>query len=183
MTVPIALHLIPLAGFTGLMATSAIEDLRRLIIPNVMIVGLCVLWPLYVATAPMLTLAAAGFAALCAAAVFLAGALLFARGLIGGGDVKLLAAATLWAGPAATLPLLVLTGLLGGLLCLFLVTPLGALLAALRPTLRDPSSDPARRADRILVPYGVAISAASLIVTIPPNFNLCAVFAFAFRGR
>ena len=183
MTVPVALHLIPLAGFTGLMATSAIEDLRRLIIPNGLIVGLCVLWPLYVATAPMLTMAAAGFAVLCAAAVFLAGALLFARGLIGGGDVKLLAAATLWAGPAATLPLLVLTGLLGGVLCLFLVTPLGALLAALRPTLSDPSSDPSRRTDRVLVPYGVAISAASLIVTIPPNFNLCAVFAFAFRGR
>ena len=133
MTVPIALHLIPLAGFTGIMATSAIEDLRRLIIPNGLIVGLCVLWPLYVATAPMLTMAAAGFAVLCAAAVFLAGALLFARGLIGGGDVKLL--------------------------------------AALRPTLRDPSSDPSHRADRVLVPYGVAISAASLIVTIPPNFN------------
>jgi len=45
------------------------------------------------------------------------------------------------------------------------------LLAALRPTLRDPSGDPSRRADRVLVPYGVAISAASLIVTIPPNFN------------
>ena len=171
MTVPIALHLIPLAGFTGIMATSAIEDLRRLIIPNGLVVGLCVLWPLYVATAPMLTLAAAGFAALCAAAVFLAGALLFARGLIGGGDVKLLAAATLWAGPAATLPLLVVTALLGGLLCILLVTPAGALIAALRPTLLDSAGDPTRGADRVLVPYGVAISAAALVVTIPPNFN------------
>jgi prepilin peptidase CpaA len=171
MTVPVALHLIPLAGFTGLMATSAIEDFRRLIIPNGLVVGLCLLWPLYVATAPMLTLAAAGVAMLCAAAVFVVGALLFSRGLIGGGDVKLLAAASLWAGPAATLPLLVLTALLGGLLCLLLVTPVGTLIAALRPTLLDPSGDPARGADRVLVPYGVAISAAALVVTIPPNFN------------
>jgi Flp pilus assembly protein protease CpaA len=68
MTIPVALHLVPLAGFAGLMATAAFEDLRRLIIPNGLILGLCVLWPLYVATAPMLTLAAAGTGALYAAA-------------------------------------------------------------------------------------------------------------------
>src|SRR6516164_11534 len=118
MTMPVAPHLIPLAGFAGLMATAAFEDCRRLIIPNGLILGLCILWPAHVATAA-LTLAAAGFAALCAVAVFTAAALLFSRGLIGGGDVKLLAAATLWAGPGATLPLLLLTGLLGGLLGLF----------------------------------------------------------------
>ena len=171
MTVPVALHLIPLAGFTGLMATSAFEDFRRLIIPNGLVVGLCVLWPVHVVTAPTLTLGTAGVAALCAAAVFIGGALLFSRGLIGGGDVKLLAAATLWAGPAATLPLLVLTALIGGLLCILLVTPVGALIAALRPTLLDPSGDSKHGVNRILVPYGVAISAAALIVTIPPNFN------------
>ena len=96
------------------MATAAFEDLRRLIIPNGLILGLCALWPVHVATAPALTLAAAGTASLCAAAVFIVGALLFSRGLIGGGDVKLLAAATLWAGPAATVSLLVVTSLLGG---------------------------------------------------------------------
>jgi prepilin peptidase CpaA len=171
MTMPVAPHLVPLAGFAGLMATAAFEDFRRLVIPNGLILGLCVLWPLHVATAPMQTLAAAGFAALWATSVFIAGALLFSRGLIGGGDVKLLAAATLWAGPAATLSLLVLTGLLGGLLCLLLLTPAGALIAAVRPILRDPSGDPARDANQVFVPYGVAIAAASLIVTIPPNFN------------
>ena len=64
MTIPVTLHLVPLAGFAGLMATAAFEDLRRVIIPNGLILGLCVLWPLYVATAPMLTLLAqAGTAA------------------------------------------------------------------------------------------------------------------------
>jgi len=67
--------------------------------------------------------------------------------------------------------LLVLTALLGGLLCFLLVTPIGALIAALRPTVLDPSGNPVRGADRVLVPYGVAIAAAALIVTIPPNFN------------
>jgi prepilin peptidase CpaA len=169
---PVALHLIPLAGFAGLMATSAIEDFRRLIIPNGLVLGLCVLWLLHVATAPMLSLSAAGFAALCAAAVFIVGALLFSRGLLGGGDVKLLAVATLWAGPAATLPLLVLTGLLGGLLCLLILTPVGALVAAARSTFRDPPRVAESSANPVVVPYGVAIAAAALIVTIPPNFNL-----------
>ena len=100
MTMPVALHLVPLAGFAGLMATAAFEDLhQRLVIPNGLILGLCILWPLHLATAPLPTLAASGGAALCAAAVFVAGAVLFSRGLIGGGDVKLLAAASLWAGP------------------------------------------------------------------------------------
>jgi len=171
MTVPVALHLIPLAGFAGLMATSAIEDFRRLIIPNGLIVGLCALWPLHVATAPMLTLGTAALAVLCAAGVFTAGALLFSRGLIGGGDVKLLTAATLWAGPAGTPTLLLLTALLGGVLCLVLLTPIGALIAAARPSLRKPSEDPARGTGPVLVPYGVAIAAAALIATIPPNFN------------
>ena len=56
--------------------------------------------------------------------VFVAGALLFSRGLIGGGDVKLLTAATLWAGPGLTPALLIVTALLGGLLTLALLSPL-----------------------------------------------------------
>ena len=172
-TTPFALHLVPLAGFAGLMATAAFEDLRRLVIPNGLILGLCLLWPLHVATAPALTLASGGAAALCAGAVFFAGALLFSRGLIGGGDVKLLAAATLWAGPDATPSLLVLTGLLGGLLSLLFLTPLGAQLGAARPIVLAPAGAAAPGANPVpvLVPYGVAIAAAALIVTIPPNFS------------
>jgi prepilin peptidase CpaA len=158
MTIPVALHLLPLAGFAGLMATAALEDLRRLIIPNGLVLGLCLLWPLHLATAATTSLAGAGGAALWAAAVLIAGAVLFSRGLIGGGDVKLLAAASLWAGPAGTPTLLVLTGLLGGVLCLLLMTPVGAFVAA------------TRGAKPILVPYGVAIATAALLVTIPPNF-------------
>src|SRR5260370_4578378 len=117
----IQLPLVPLAGFAGLMTTAAVEDFRRLLIPNALTLALCVLWPLHLATAPTITLAAALGAAGCGLAVFLAGALLFFRGLVGGGDVKLLTAATLCAGPDAALALLVFTGLLGGLLSLLLM--------------------------------------------------------------
>ena len=164
MTAPFAIHLVPVAGFTGLMAVAAFEDLRRLVIPNRLTLALCVLWPFYLAIAPNLGLAAGVLAAGCAAAVFVVGALLFARGLIGGGDVKLLAVATLWAGPAATPALLVWTGLLGGLLSLALLTPL-------RMVLPGPAGVAADDAHPIAVPYGVAIATAAIIVTIPPNFS------------
>jgi len=167
-----ALHLVPLAGFAGLMAIAAFEDFRRLIIPNPVPAGLCLLWPLHLMTAPGMGLAPAAAAAGCAAGVFLAGAMLFSRGLIGGGDVKLLAAATLWAGPAATSALLMLTGVFGGLLCLFVLTPMGQIATAVSGQIG--LAQEARAANgkrRVVVPYGVAIAAAALVVTIPPNFN------------
>jgi prepilin peptidase CpaA len=158
------LHLVPLAGFAGLMLIAAVEDLRRLVIPNTVVSALCVLWPLQLASAPTTSLTGSAVAALCATSVFAAGALLFSRGLMGGGDVKLLTAATLWAGPGLTPALLIVTAVLGGLLTLVLLSPL-ALRAVFAPTAA------AGAAKRMPVPYGVAIASAALIVTIPPNLT------------
>jgi len=158
------LHFLPLAGFAGLMLIAAVEDLRRLVIPNAVVLGLCTLWPLQLASAPDISLLGSTNAALCAAAVFAAGALLFSRGLMGGGDVKLLTAATLWVGPGGTPSLLIGTAILGGLLTLALLFPL-ALRAVFAPAAA------ASAAKRMPVPYGVAIAGAALIVMIPPNLS------------
>src|SRR5690348_9166291 len=100
---------IVLAAFTAMMLAAAFEDFRRLVIPNALTLSMGALWVLDFAAEPSLY---GGLAAIgCAAAVFLGGAVLFARGYLGGGDVKLLAAATLWAGPTGTPTLLVLTGM------------------------------------------------------------------------
>jgi len=160
---PLTFDLLPIAGFTGLMAAAAVEDIRRLVIPNAVVAGLCVLWPLHLATAPSFTIIGSLCTAACAAAVFLVGALLFSRGLIGGGDVKLLAAATLWAGPASTPALLVVTGVLGGLLTLVLLFS-----ARLRAAI---SWARAAAVSSLPVPYGAAIAAAAVIVTLPPNLS------------
>ena len=158
---PFSFDLLPVVGFTGLMAAAAFEDLRKLVIPNVVVVGLCALWPLHLATGPGFTLAGGLNAIGCAICVFFCGALLFSRGVIGGGDVKLLAAATLWAGPAWTPTLLVVTAVLGGLLALVLL---------FSATVRAAFSWARAIAVRsVPVPYGVAIAAAAVIVTIPPN--------------
>ncbi len=160
---------IALTAFAVVMAAAAIEDFRRLIIPNLLPILLCAVWPLYFLAAPSLygALAAIG----CALAVFFAGAVLFARGYLGGGDVKLLSAATLWAGPAGTPALLLLTGVLGGALALFLLMPPGRqIMTAARRMLGQPPV-PAERGLAMPVPYGIAIAGAALIVTLPPFFG------------
>jgi len=158
-----------LIGFAALMLLAAFEDLRRLIIPNALTVSLCVLWPLYAMATPTLfgTLGSLG----CAVIVFLAGALCFSRGYLGGGDVKLLAAATLWAGPTGTPALLLLTGVLGGMLALFLLIPPGAHLATLARTKLGSADASLKGGMATPVPYGVAIAAAAMIVIFLPHFR------------
>lgn len=163
------LQFVALAGFAGLMLAAAIEDLRRLIIPNTLVLALCVLWPFYFAAAPSLygALAAIGGAI----AVFLVGALCFSRGWLGGGDVKLLAVATLWAGPSGTPVLLLLTGILGGVLALFLLMPPGAYLTTLARAKLGPADAPDGQGLATPVPYGIAIASAAVIVILLPHLH------------
>jgi prepilin peptidase CpaA len=166
---------IALPVFAVVMAIAAYEDFRRLVIPNLLPVTLCLSWPLHFAASPTLISGSAVFGAAaaigCALAVFLIGAALFARGYLGGGDVKLLTAATLWAGASGTPSLLVLTGILGGVLTLFLMMPFGAQLAAAGRALLAPPVTPADADSAKSVPYGVAIACAALIVILSPHLG------------
>jgi prepilin peptidase CpaA len=159
-------ELLALAGFGGLMMAAAASDFCRLVIPNRVVVALCLLWPLHEGArgaAPGAIVATLG----CAAAVLAAGALLFARGMVGGGDVKLLAAASLWVGAAAVPALLTATALLGGVMALAFLTPLARLGAAGRARAAE-SGGAAFGAVRNPIPYGVAIAGAALAVTMAP---------------
>jgi prepilin peptidase CpaA len=160
----LSFHLVPVAGFACLMFAAAIEDLRRLVIPNVLVLALTVLWPLHIVTAPATSFISCAGAVLCAATVFGVGILLFSRGLMGGGDVKLLTITTLWAGPALTPALLIVTAFLGGVLTLALLSPL-VVRAVIAP------AEVVGAVRKMPVPYGVAIAGAALIVTIPPNLG------------
>jgi prepilin peptidase CpaA len=156
-----------LIGFVVLMAMAAIEDFRRLVIPNRLILGLLSLWPIHLAISPTIPRLAALQTVGGALVVFLCGALLFSRGWIGGGDVKLLTAATLWAGLARLSALLLLTGVLGGVLALFCLTPIGARIGART----GEASSGAFAAGTRLVPYGAAIAGAALIVVLPSQWS------------
>jgi prepilin peptidase CpaA len=163
------LQYVAFIAFAGLMAIAAFEDLRRLLIPNVLPLALCLLWPMSLLPAPSLVGALGAIG--CALAIFIAGAFCFSRGFLGGGDVKLLTAATLWAGPSQTPSLLVLTGVLGGGLALFLLVPPGAQLATLARAKLGPATDTPEQGQSTPVPYGIAIAAAAVIVICLPHFQ------------
>ncbi|HEY1798456.1 MAG TPA: prepilin peptidase [Stellaceae bacterium] len=165
----VALHYLALGGFAVLMAIAAFEDFRRFTIPNWLTLGLCLLWPLSLLAAPDGSGAIGGLA--CGLIVFAVGALLFARGYMGGGDVKLLAAAALWAGPALLPTLLIATGLLGGVLALILLSPFGALLVSQTRAQLGFTAGPGTAVASTPIAYGIAIAAASLIVILPPQFS------------
>src|SRR5918994_1398554 len=100
------------AGFLTLLGLAAFKDIRERRIPNRLTGALAALYPVYVlvSSTPVAWPAALGLAAV----VFMIGLGLFARGLIGGGDVKLLAVLSLWAGPEKFLWFMLVTTLAGG---------------------------------------------------------------------
>jgi len=93
--------------------------------------------------------------------VLIAGFGLFARGIIGGGDAKLAAAAALWLGFDHLLPYLLYASLLGGALSVgliwFRMAPLPDWLARHDWAQRLHGKDAG-------VPYGIALAAAALAV-------------------
>ncbi len=140
----------------------AVSDVRSLTIPNAVSAAILGLYLPYALTTHM----AAGPAVLAvgvAALVFVAGFGLFAAGLIGGGDAKLLTAVSLWAGPGHLSLLLLATSLAGGVLALLLLVP--PIARALR-RLRSASPTGAA-AGPSAMPYGVAITAGALAVGLP----------------
>lgn len=158
-----------LIAFAAVMAAAAFEDFRRLVIPNLLPLVLCALWPLYFAAAPSLSGALAALA--CAFAVFVVGLVLFAFNQFGGGDVKLLTAVALWAGPAGTPSLIMLTALIGGALAMLLLMPGVPRMVGVARAVLSGSPPPVEHGLKMRMPYGLAIIGAALIVVVVPHFG------------
>jgi prepilin peptidase CpaA len=143
-----------------LLLWAAVSDLTRFIIPNTIPTAMVALFPVHVlAIGPSLgTLGHVGVAGV----VFLVGVGLFALRTMGGGDVKLLAAVSLWAGPSLVLPFLFITALAGGVLALILMTPFKHFLPAV-----SAAGTPFRlQGRRQPMPYGLAITAGGVFVIV-----------------
>jgi prepilin peptidase CpaA len=100
--------------FFALIIFGALSDIREFRIPNTISLALLALYPLYVLSSA--TPVGWPMALATGSLVFVAGLTLFLCGFVGGGDVKFLAAVSLWAGASLTLKLLVVMGLAGGVL-------------------------------------------------------------------
>lgn len=147
-----------------LLVWAAVSDLRTYLIPNGISIALVALYPLYVAAsltggAPMDW--AGGV--LAASLVFAIGFGLFCFGVMGGGDVKLFAAAALWTGLNSLVLFLIVVGVAGGVLSMAIVGARAATLMRLPPDLRAVTYPYGRlgvlrAAMQCNAPYGVAIA-------------------------
>lgn len=138
----------------ALFAVAAVTDSLRRRIPNPISIALAVLGLVRIGAALVSgeSLLTAGLDLVVAVAVFAVAALAFRYRLLGGGDVKLLAAGTLWLGAAALGSYLVITVLAGGLMAVafvawHMVLPVGV------------------RRQRPSLPYAVAIAAGGIVTT------------------
>ena len=150
-----------LAAFAILLIAAGWQDLHTMRISNrlpLAIAAASVVWALAGWELGRVSIADLSLAAACAAIVFAIGGLAFTAGAVGGGDVKLLAAATLFAGPNLLFDFLMVTALAGGALGL-------AMLAGARIGPSAAGADgafPARLRNGL--PYGPAIAAGGLWV-------------------
>ncbi|MDB5685889.1 MAG: peptidase prepilin type [Rhizorhabdus sp.] len=108
------------------LAGAALSDIRRRRIPNmlcVLIAGLAL--PYWIAADPDIWQRLLIQLALCGIATFVL-ALLFARGMLGGGDVKLIVALLIWLPPKVALSTILLIAMAGGVvaIAMLVVTPL-----------------------------------------------------------
>ena len=107
----------------ALFAAAAVTDLRSRRIPNqisLVLAGLALV-RIGMALAAGVGWSAAGLDLVAAVAVFALGACAFRLAILGGGDVKLIAAGALWFGLAGLAPFLLTTVLAGGLLAMLFV--------------------------------------------------------------
>ena len=154
---PIIPHLFIVTGFMAVVLKAAISDMNTLRISNGDNAALFILYPIYLSFTPAVpdVLTAIGIAVL----VLLIGFLLFAKGLIGGGDVKMLTAVSLWAGPELMGAFLLITAGAGGVLAVVMISRFhleAAVLAHRCGAVRLSEAITSRA-----MPYGAAIAAGA----------------------
>jgi prepilin peptidase CpaA len=148
-----------IAMFAGLLVLAAANDIATMTIPNWISIAIAAAFPIaaYYAGLPLSTI---GWNMGFATVILAAGIGLFSVGVLGGGDVKVIAAAAAWFGPFAFWPFFVWMAIAGGVLAIVLLLAR----AYFQPNERLPSF-----LNRLLdrkkgAPYAVAIAAAGLCV-------------------
>ena len=154
----------------GILALIAYGDVRTRRIPNALSLAIATLGMAHLALAH--DAAAAGHTLAAASVTFTVTLLLFWRGVIGGGDAKLLAAVVLLIGHQELLGFLFLMSLCGGALAAAILARDQLRLRYWRPSRLarlPPLTEAVGSTTALLestVPYGVAIAAAGVITLI-----------------
>jgi prepilin peptidase CpaA len=158
-----------LAPAIGVLGWAAYGDAKRRRIPNQVSQGVAALAVLRLilegdAGAAIRTV---GVAAIVLAVSFL----LFARGVFGGGDAKLISGAALLVGSTGVLDFLLLTSIIGALLVPVVVIaarfgPSAAGMAGSTEELQADNAQKSASPQRPTIPYGVAIAVACAVILV-----------------
>lgn len=140
------MKIVLLCLLTGLLVAAAVTDIRSRIISNRLNIAIACLAPLYWLASGLPAWPDMALQVALGIGIFGVFAFLFALGMMGGGDVKLLAAIALWFPWQALSLLLVIMALLGGIVTLVTVI----------------HHKVNKRVGQPEVPYGVAISLAAI---------------------
>ncbi|MBT3238019.1 MAG: peptidase [Rhodospirillaceae bacterium] len=151
-----------IGAFLALLATAAFSDLSSYRIPNRITLAIATLYPVYVLAAPVSVDWIGGL--MVGGIVLAAGFALFAFKVLGGGDVKMLAAVALWAGQPHIADFLIFSALAGGLMSLFWLSPLRHGLMLTFDKYGSGHSGNALMGASL--PYGVAIAIGGVVVAI-----------------
>jgi len=156
------------------MIWAAISDIKYYIISNKLCLSVTFLYPVYIISLFInntpLTLQYIGYSIGIALILFLILTAMFAFNLIGGGDVKLIPAISLWAGPALTLKFLYITAICGGIVSLCMI-----LFIYLKSHKKNKSSEkinlsmseyPEINTTGRKIPYGVAIATGGIFIAL-----------------
>jgi prepilin peptidase CpaA len=151
---------VSIACFVSLVLVAAASDIVMYRIPNIVILMLIALYPIYVIIAPgeQEWLWSLGIFALTIAV----GIPLAHFRIFGGGDMKLLAVILLWAGPALASPALVLSVLAGGLISILMLTKVRFIIAGALTSIGRESLGKMFLAKNM--PYGVGLAFGGIFV-------------------
>jgi prepilin peptidase CpaA len=139
----------------AMLVIAAATDIRSRIISNRLNAAIALLAPLYWWSAGLSPWPDMAIQLGLGLGVLILFAALFAAGMMGGGDVKMLAAIALWLPAGALLSLLMIMALLGGVVTIVTVI----------------HHRMTRRIGQVEIPYGVAIALAGLWVIGEPYIN------------
>jgi prepilin peptidase CpaA len=163
------LHTLSITVFPALMIVAAMTDVTSFKIPN-WLTGLIA--ASFFPMALLIGMPLNDFMWHVAAGLilFFVGYALFALGMFGGGDSKLMAAAGLWFGTSQTLPFLILTALAGGVLAVIISAwMIFTKLSAAKRTRQEGVSQSGVKTLQPKLPYGFAI-AVGAIMAFPDTY-------------
>jgi len=147
-----------LLAFIASALAAALSDAARFLIPNRYPAAIALSFLVYAVAKPAPFWA---FGLIVAAVMLVIGTVLFARGMVGGGDVKLFSATALWAGIDQFALLAMTTALVGGVLALLRLLPIHWL----APAGTAPENGFAAKLQQP-IPFGIAIACGAVCVAL-----------------